>query len=39
WLVVEAEQDPAVAHPLTYATMGCNNLRRLCENAGIELDD
>jgi inosose dehydratase len=22
WLVVEAEQDPAVAHPLTYATLG-----------------
>ncbi|TGT30565.1 myo-inosose-2 dehydratase, partial [Mesorhizobium sp. M4B.F.Ca.ET.169.01.1.1] len=22
WLVVEAEQDPAKAHPLTYATMG-----------------
>jgi inosose dehydratase len=22
WLVVEAEQDPAVAHPLTYAKMG-----------------
>jgi inosose dehydratase len=22
WLVVEAEQDPAVAHPLTFATLG-----------------
>lgn len=22
WLIVEAEQDPAIAHPLTYATMG-----------------
>lgn len=28
WLVVEAEQDPAIAHPLTYATMGYNNLRK-----------
>lgn len=28
WLVVEAEQDPAIAHPLTYARMGYNNLSR-----------
>src|SRR4029077_19120715 len=26
WLVVEAEQDPAKAHPLTYAAMGYRNL-------------
>jgi inosose dehydratase len=26
WLVVEAEQDPAVAHPRTYATLGQRNL-------------
>jgi inosose dehydratase len=26
WLVVEAEQDPAIAHPLTYATLGWRNL-------------
>ena len=33
WLVVEAEQDPAKAHPLTYATMGYRNLlqTRSCE--------
>ncbi len=37
WLVVEAEQDPAIAHPLTYATMGANNLKRLCQDAGITL--
>lgn len=37
WLVVEAEQDPAVAHPLTYATLGYNNLRALCAGAGIEV--
>mgnify|MGYP001085446771 CR=1 FL=1 len=27
WLVVEAEQDPAKAHPLTYARMGHDYLR------------
>ncbi len=29
WLVVEAEQDPARAHPLTYARMGHDNLAAL----------
>lgn len=29
WLVVEAEQDPAKAHPLTYARMGHDHLRPL----------
>ena len=29
WLVVEAEQDPAIADPLTYATLGYRNLERL----------
>ena len=28
WLVVEAEQDPAKAHPLTYARIGHDNLAR-----------
>ena len=35
WLVVEAEQDPAKAHPLTYATMGFKNLKRMAEDAGF----
>ncbi|MCC7047253.1 MAG: myo-inosose-2 dehydratase [Alphaproteobacteria bacterium] len=35
WLVVEAEQDPAKAHPLTYATMGCRNLSKLAKDAGF----
>lgn len=35
WLVVEAEQDPAVAHPLTYATMGYNNLHKFASDAGL----
>ncbi len=29
WLTVEAEQDPAVANPLTYAKLGRATLRRL----------
>ncbi|WP_431285639.1 myo-inosose-2 dehydratase [Humitalea sp. 24SJ18S-53] len=33
WLVVEAEQDPALAHPLTYARMGHDNLARLAAAA------
>ena len=35
WLVVEAEQDPAKAHPLTYARMGHTNLRRAAQAAGF----
>ena len=38
WLVVEAEQDPAKAHPLTYATMGYRNLYHLAERAGLKVD-
>jgi inosose dehydratase len=29
WVVLEAEQDPRVADPLTYATRGYQNLKRL----------
>jgi inosose dehydratase len=39
WLVVEAEQDPARANPLTYATMGYNNLKRLAGSAGFTVED
>jgi inosose dehydratase len=35
WLVVEAEQDPVKAHPLTYARMGYENLRRFAARAGL----
>lgn len=38
WLVVEAEQDPAKAHPLTYAKMGYRNLVRLAGDAGLGLE-
>lgn len=37
WLVVEAEQDPRQAHPLTYARMGYTNLIRLARAAGFEV--
>ena len=33
WLVVEAEQDPANAHPLTYARMGHDALSRFARAA------
>lgn len=39
WLVVEAEQDPAKAHPLTYATMGYRNLRDMAVKAGLTVMD
>jgi inosose dehydratase len=35
WLVVEAEQDPAKAHPLTYARMGHDYLRPLARRVGL----
>lgn len=35
WLVVEAEQDPAIAHPLTYAQLGYKNLHRLARSAQL----
>ncbi|MDW9451863.1 myo-inosose-2 dehydratase [Sinorhizobium meliloti] len=37
WLVVEAEQDPNQAHPLTYAKMGHENLARMAAAAGFRL--
>ncbi|MCM2971778.1 myo-inosose-2 dehydratase [Larsenimonas suaedae] len=38
WLVVEAEQDPQIAHPLTYARLGHRNLHSLAEQAGFTVD-
>ena len=35
WLVVEAEQDPAKAHPLTYASKGYRYLRDNARAAGL----
>lgn len=39
WLVVEAEQDPKKAHPLTYAKMGFTNLSRMAREAGFAVED
>ena len=34
WVILQAEQDPRIADPMTYASIGYNNLRRLLsENA------
>jgi len=35
WIVVEAEQDPAVANPRTYAALGLSTLRRDARSAGL----
>ena len=35
WVVVEAEQDPAKAHPLTFAKLGYQNLTRFLAEAGL----
>jgi len=35
WLVVEAEQDPAVAPPLEYARLGYRHLRAVLAEAGV----
>ncbi|MEP9388035.1 myo-inosose-2 dehydratase [Mesorhizobium sp. KR9-304] len=35
WLIVEAEQDPAKAHPLTYATKGYRSLLATAREAGF----
>lgn len=37
WLIVEAEQDPAKAHPLTYARKGYATLRAVAEKVGFEV--
>lgn len=37
WIVVEAEQDPAKAEPIKYATMGREEIQAACAAAGIEV--
>jgi inosose dehydratase len=37
WLVVEAEQDPCIANPMKYATLGARNLKLLSQEAGLIL--
>lgn len=36
WLVIEAEQDPAVRDPMTYQSMGLKALRALAREAGLD---
>jgi len=38
WLIVEAEQDPAKAHPLTYAKAGCAHLRSVADAVGLTIE-
>lgn len=35
WIVLEAEQDPAIAHPLTYATKGYQYLESTLKHSGL----
>ncbi len=37
WLVQEAEQDPRLAHPATYAKLGRGFLAETCVQAGLKL--
>jgi inosose dehydratase len=36
WLVIEAEQDPAVRSPLLYQSMGLNALKAMARDAGLD---
>jgi inosose dehydratase len=36
WLVIEAEQDPAVRDPVTYQSMGLAALKRMARAAGLD---
>jgi inosose dehydratase len=38
WLVIEAEQDPAVRNPYTYQSMGLRALRAMARDAGLDLE-
>ncbi len=35
WIVIEAEQDPAVRNPLMYQTLGLHTLKRLARKVGL----
>ena len=36
WLVIEAEQDPAVRNPLEYQSLGLRSLRACARDAGLD---
>ena len=35
WIVIEAEQDPAIYNPLLYQTLGLHTLRRIAREVGL----
>lgn len=35
WIVIEAEQDPAVRNPLMYQTLGLHTLKRIARETGL----
>ena len=38
WLVIEAEQDPAVRNPMLYQSMGLSALKAMAREAGLDTD-
>lgn len=38
WIVVEAEQDPAMAPPFDFSKLGYEHIRQLCARAGLTID-
>lgn len=36
WLVIEAEQDPAIRNPLKYQTLGLKSLKIMAREAGLD---
>ncbi|MHA1127786.1 MAG: myo-inosose-2 dehydratase [Alphaproteobacteria bacterium] len=39
WLVIEAEQDPAVRNPFEYQTMGLKALKEMARSTGLDKDN
>jgi len=39
WLVIEAEQDPAIRNPLEYQTLGLKSLKAMARNSGLDKGD
>ncbi len=39
WLVIEAEQDPAVRNPFEYQTLGLKSLKTMARNSGLDKGD
>jgi inosose dehydratase len=35
WIVIEAEQDPAIANPRDYSQLGLDNLKRMARDCGM----